>query len=177
VVHVECLDPADVPRFAELGVVACMQPRHCAPEIAGPGRDWAENIGAGRWHKAWPMRSLHEAGAVLAFSSDWNVAEMDPMVGLYTAVTRRPLDGGGDGEPWRPEETVDIETAVHGYTMGSAYANFLENDLGSLTVGKLADFVVLSRDILRRDPRDIPGTVAETVVVGGEVVHMVHTAA
>ncbi|MGW0550301.1 amidohydrolase [Streptomyces altiplanensis] len=167
VVHVECLDSEDTPRFGELGVVACMQPRHCAPEIAGPGKDWAENVGEGRWHKAWPMRSLHEAGAVLAFSSDWNVAEMDPMVGIYTAVTRRPLGGG---EPWMPGETVDVETAVHGYTMGSAYANFLEEERGSLTVGKLADFVVLSRDILAVAPEDIPGTVAETVVVGGEVV-------
>ncbi|MET9605791.1 amidohydrolase [Streptomyces sp. NPDC006512] len=168
VVHVECLDPADVPRFAELGVVACMQPRHCAPEIAGPGQDWAENVGEDRWHKAWPMRSLHEAGAVLAFSSDWNVAEMDPMIGIYTAVTRRPLDGG---DPWQPSETVDVATAVHGYTMGSAYANFLERERGSLTVGKVADFVVLSRDILAIAPERIPGTVAETVVVGGEVVH------
>lgn len=167
VVHVECLDPEDTPRFGELGVVACMQPRHSAPEIAGPGKDWAENVGEGRWHKAWPMRSLHEAGAVLAFSSDWNVAEMDPMVGIYTAVTRRPLGGG---EPWMPGETVDVETAVHGYTMGSAYANFLEHERGSLTVGKLADFVVLSRDILRVAPEDIPGTVAETVVVGGAIV-------
>ncbi|MFF8830954.1 amidohydrolase [Streptomyces sp. NPDC015131] len=168
VVHVECLDPADVPRFAELGVVACMQPRHCAPEIAGPGQDWAENVGAHRWHKAWPMRSLHRADAALAFSSDWNVAEMDPMIGLYTAVTRRPLAGG---EPWCPEETVDLTTAVHGYTMGSAHANFLEDELGSLTTGKLADFVVLSRDIFAVAPEDIPGTVAETVVVGGEIVH------
>ncbi|OEJ37646.1 hypothetical protein AR457_31315 [Streptomyces agglomeratus] len=167
VVHVECLDPEDTPRFRELGVVACMQPRHSAPEIAGPGKDWAENVGEGRWHKAWPMRSLHEAGAVLAFSSDWNVAEMDPMVGIYTAVTRRPLGGG---EPWMPGETVDVETAVHGYTMGSAYANFLEHERGSLTVGKLADFVVLSRDIFRVAPEDIPGTVAQTVVVGGAVV-------
>lgn len=167
VVHVECLDPQDTARFAELGVVACMQPRHCAPEIAGPGQDWAENIGSGRWHKAWPMRSLHEAGAVLAFSSDWNVAEMDPMIGIYTAVTRRPLAGG---EPWQPAETVDVETAVHGYTMGSAYANFLEDERGSLSVGKLADFTILSRDILRIRPEDIPGTTAELVVVGGEVV-------
>ncbi|NDZ78044.1 amidohydrolase [Streptomyces sp. SID10853] len=167
VVHVECLDPQDTARFAELGVVACMQPRHCAPEIAGPGQDWAENIGSDRWHKAWPMRSLHEAGAVLAFSSDWNVAEMDPLIGIYTAVTRRPLGGG---EPWQPGETVDVETAVHGYTMGSAYANFLEDERGSLTVGKLADFTVLSRDILRISPDDIPGTRAELVVVGGEVV-------
>ncbi|MGW1554113.1 amidohydrolase [Streptomyces sp. NPDC002346] len=168
VVHVECLDPDDTPRFAALGVVACMQPRHCAPEVAGPGKDWAENVGAERWHKAWPMRSLHTAGAVLALSSDWNVAEMDPMIGIHTAVTRRPLGGG---EPWMPQETISVETAVHGYTMGSAYANFLENERGSLTVGKAADFVVLSRDILRAAPEDIPGTVAETVVVGGVVEH------
>lgn len=168
VVHVECLDPEDVPRFRQLGVVACMQPRHCAPEIAGPGQDWAENVGEDRWHKAWPMRSLAEAGAVLAFSSDWNVAEMDPMVGIYTALTRRPL-GGGD--PWQEQETVDARTAVYGYTMGSAYANFLEGDRGSLTVGKAADFVILSRDILAVAPEQIPGTVAETVVVAGEVVH------
>ncbi|MDI3417668.1 amidohydrolase [Streptomyces luteolus] len=167
IVHVECLDPADTARFAELGVVACMQPRHCAPDVAGPGKDWAENVGPERWGKAWPMRSLYEAGARLAFSSDWNVAEMDPMTGIYTAVTRRPLTGG---EPWMAEETVDVETAVHGYTMGSAYANFLEDERGSLTVGKAADFVVLSRDILRVPAEQIPGTVAETVVVGGEVV-------
>ncbi|WP_405494529.1 amidohydrolase [Streptomyces sp. NBC_00096] len=168
VVHVECLDPEDVPRFERLGVVACMQPRHCAPEIAGPGQDWAENVGEERWHKAWPMRSLSEAGAVLAFSSDWNVAEMDPMIGIYTALTRRPLVGG---DPWQAEETVDAATAVHGYTMGSAYANFLDEDRGSLTVGKAADFVVLSRDILKVAPERIPGTVAEVVVVAGEVVH------
>lgn len=168
VVHVECLDPEDVPRFEQLGVVACMQPRHCAPEIAGPGQDWAENVGEGRWHKAWPMRSLAEAGAVLAFSSDWNVAEMDPMIGIYTAMTRRPLDGG---EPWQEQETVDARTAVYGYTMGSAYANFLEDERGSLTVGKAADFVILSRDILAVAPDRIPGTVAEVVVVAGNVVH------
>ncbi|MFJ3104504.1 amidohydrolase [Streptomyces sp. NPDC086835] len=168
VVHVECLDPDDTPRFAGLGVVACMQPRHCAPEVAGPGKDWAENVGPDRWHKAWPMRSLHEAGAVLALSSDWNVAEMDPMIGIYTAVTRRPLGGG---EPWMPQETISVEAAIHGYTMGSAYANFLEDERGSLSVGKAADFVVLSRDILRSPPEDIPGTVAETVVVGGRVEH------
>ncbi|MFB6714399.1 MULTISPECIES: amidohydrolase [unclassified Streptomyces] len=168
IVHVECLDPDDTPRFAALGVVACMQPRHSAPEVAGPGKDWAENIGAERWHKAWPLRSLHTAGAVLALSSDWNVAEMDPMIGIHTAVTRRPLGGG---EPWMPQETISVEAAVHGYTMGSAYANFLEKERGSLTVGKAADFVVLSRDILRAAPEDIPGTVAETVVVAGLVEH------
>ncbi|MEV4060702.1 amidohydrolase [Nonomuraea dietziae] len=168
VVHVECLDPADVPRFAELGVVACMQPRHCSPDIAGPGRDWAEAVGPSRWSKAWPMRSLHEAGAVLAFSSDWNVAEMDPMVGIYTAVTRRGLAGG---PAWMPEESVDLATAIRGYTMGSAYANFCEHDRGSLTVGKLADFTLLSEDLFAIPAEAIPGVRTDLVVVGGEVVH------
>ncbi|MFE2722503.1 amidohydrolase [Kitasatospora sp. NPDC059327] len=168
VVHVECLDPADVPRFAELGVVACMQPRHCSPDIAGPGKDWAEAVGEGRWSKAWPMRSLQEAGATLAFSSDWNVAEMDPLVGLYTAVTRRGLAGG---DPWMAEETVSLATALRGYTLGSAHANFLDDRLGSLTPGKLADLVLLSDDLFALDPKAILEARVELSVVDGEVVH------
>ncbi|MCU7826978.1 amidohydrolase [Kitasatospora sp. DSM 101779] len=168
VVHVECLDPADVPRFAELGVVACMQPRHCSPDIAGPGRDWAEAVGEHRWNKAWPMRSLHQAGAVLALSSDWNVAEMDPLVGLYTAVTRRGLAGG---DPWMPEETLDLATALRGYTLGSAYAVHLEHELGSLTPGKLADLVVVSDDLFELEPEAFLDARVELGVLGGEVVH------
>ncbi|OKI63600.1 hypothetical protein AMK15_14605 [Streptomyces sp. MJM1172] len=83
-------------------------------------------------------------------------------------MTRRPLGGG---PAWQPGETVDVATAVHGCTMGSAYANFLEEERGSLTVGKAADFVVLSRDIFAVPVESIPGTVAQTVVVAGEVVH------
>jgi predicted amidohydrolase YtcJ len=168
VVHVECLDPADVPRFAELGVVACMQPRHCSPDIAGPGRDWAEAVGEHRWSKAWPMRSLHRSGATLALSSDWNVAEMDPLVGLYTAVTRQGLAGG---EPWVPEETLDLATALRGYTLGSAYANHLEDELGSLAPGKLADLVMLSDDLFALEPKAFLDARVELGVVGGEVVH------
>ncbi|MFF1872276.1 MULTISPECIES: amidohydrolase [Streptomycetaceae] len=168
VVHVECLDPADVPRFAELGVVACMQPRHCSPDIAGPGRDWAEAVGEQRWTKAWPMRSLQRAGATLALSSDWNVAEMDPLIGLYTAVTRRGLAGG---DAWMPQETLDLATAVRGYTLGSAYANFLDDELGSLAPGKLADLVLLSDDLFALEPKAILDARVELSVVGGEVVH------
>ena len=168
IVHVECLDPADMPRFAGLGVVACMQPRHCAPDIAGPGYDWAENIGPARWSRAWPMRSLERSGATLAFSSDWNVAEMDPLTGIYTAVTRRGLDGG---TPWVPEETVDLATALRAYTLGSAYANFTEHDRGSLTVGKLADLVLLSDDLFALPPEAVKDTRVELSMVGGTVVH------
>ncbi|PVG81916.1 hypothetical protein DDE18_14500 [Nocardioides gansuensis] len=168
VVHVECVRPADLPRFAELGVVACMQPRHASPEIAGPGHAWAEAIGPDRWHQAWPLRSLAEHGAVLALSSDWNVAEMEPMIGLQCAVTRAPLSGGA---PWLPEEALDVETALRGYTLGSAYAVHSEHDRGSLAPGKLADLAVLSDD-----PLSCPaGALAKIDVletwVGGEPVH------
>ena len=145
-----------------------MQPRHCAPQVAGPGQDWARNVGEGRWHKAWRMRSLRAVGAVLAFSSDWNVAEMDPVIDICTAVTRRPLGGG---EPWQSGGAVDVATAVRGYTMGSAYANFPDGERGSLTVGKAADFVVLSRNIFEIPVESTPGPVAERVVVAGETVH------
>src|SRR5260221_201077 len=89
-IHIECLSPEDLPRFKALGVTACMQPRHCAPDITGK---WAMNIGPERSRYAWAFRSLKEAGATLAFASDWNVAEMDPLVGIYTALTRQGLDG------------------------------------------------------------------------------------
>lgn len=165
VVHVECLRREDLPRFAELGVVACMQPRHASPDLAGPGHAWADAVGEDRWHQAWPLRSLQEHGATLAFSSDWNVAEMEPMVGIYSAVTRAPLAGGA---PWQPEEAVSVQDAVRGYTMGSAVANFCEHDLGSITVGKLADLVVLDQDPYAIDPAKLADVAVLETWVGGE---------
>ncbi|MFJ9177466.1 amidohydrolase [Streptomyces sp. NPDC102360] len=167
-VHVECLHPGDVDRFARLGVVACMQPRHGAPDVAGPGKDWAEGVGEGRWAHAWAFRSLRDAGATLAFSSDWNVAEMDPLAHLYTAVTRRDRDGG---RPWIPEQTITLPEAVEAYTMGSAYANFLEGDRGSVTVGKYADLAVVSDDLFALPPQALRDASIDLTVVGGEVVH------
>jgi predicted amidohydrolase YtcJ len=131
-------------------------------------REWRVNVGEARWRHAWPMRGLHDSGAVLAFSSDWNVAEMDPMVGLYTAVTRADLDGG---ESWVPEETIDVETALRAYTAGSAWANFCEGERGMLAEGALADLVVLSQDVLDVEPAAILETQALLTMVGGEVVH------
>ncbi len=167
-VHVECLAPDDISRFAELGVVACMQPRHCAPDIAGPGHDWANAVGSARWSQAWPFRSLHAAGAPLAFSSDWNVAEMEPLLGIYTALTRRSLDGGA---VWTPEQTIDLPTALYAYTMGGAYANFCERNRGSLTPGKHADLVVLSDDLFHLPPEAIKDVQVDLTLVGGQVIH------
>ena len=168
VVHTECLHPDDVPRFGALGVTPIMQPRHCAPEIVA---DWRLNVGPERWRYAWAFRSLRDSGATVAFSSDWNVAEMDPMVGMYSAITRADLDGG---EAWVPEETVDIETAVRAYTMGGAYVAFADDRRGSVTVGKQADLVVLSEDLFAvadDDARRVLDVHVTHTVVDGELVH------
>jgi predicted amidohydrolase YtcJ len=169
VVHVECTDSGDVNRFAELDVVACMQPRHCAPEIV---TQWRENVGDERWRYAWPMRSLADSGAVLAFSSDWNVAEMDPLIGLYTALTRADLDGQSS---WVPEERVDLETALHAYTWGSAYSVAAEQNRGTIEPGKAADLTVFSADLFelveRNDPAAMLDAHVDLTMVGGSVVH------
>jgi len=166
-VHVECPDPADVPRFAELGVVPCMQPRHFAPDVA---LQWREDVGPERSRWAAPWRSLARSGAQLAFSSDWNVAEMDPMVGLYTAVTRADLHGDG---AWTTGETVDLATAIHAYTMGGAYANHVEDRRGSITPGKQADVIVLSEDVfaLELEPSGLLETKVDVAIVDGRIEH------
>jgi hypothetical protein len=146
-----------------------MQPRHCAPEIVG---QWRENVGEQRWRYAWPMRSLADRGAVLAFSSDWNVAEMDPLIGLYTALTRANLDGS---DAWVPEECVDLETALHAYTWGSAYSVGAEGHRGTLEVGKAADVAVFSSDLVRdvdeRGAAALLDAHVDLTMVGGSVVH------
>jgi predicted amidohydrolase YtcJ len=166
VVHAECVHPDDIPRFGQLGVVACMQPRHCAPDIVGP---WRANVGADRERFGWPFRSIQASGGVLAFSSDWNVAEMDPMTWLYTAVTRADLDGR---DAWNTDETIDLPTAVRAATLGSAWANFAELDRGTISSGKYADLVILSRDLFAPgDPRVILDTQVRMTIVGGRIVH------
>jgi predicted amidohydrolase YtcJ len=164
-VHVELVHPDDIGRFAELGVVACMQPRHAAPDIVDV---WREAVGDDRPSLPFPWRSLAERGAVLAFSSDWNVAQMEPIVGIYSALTRADLHGEGG---WSTDQTVDLETAIRGYTTGSAFANFVEHDRGSITRGKAADLVVLSDDLFRLEPAEILDASVDLTIVDGEVVH------
>jgi predicted amidohydrolase YtcJ len=164
IVHVECLSESDIPRFKALGVTACMQPRHCAPDITG---QWAKATGPQRWKYAWAFRSLRDSGATLAFSSDWNVAEMEPEIGIYTALTRKGLGGKPDGG-WIPEQTIDIETAVKGYTIKGAWANFVEGNRGSLVPGKYADLVLLSDDLFSIPPDKIKDARVVWTVVGGK---------
>jgi predicted amidohydrolase YtcJ len=164
-VHVELVHPDDLGRFGELGVVACMQPRHAAPDVVDV---WRGAVGTSRPSLPFPWRSLAERGAVLALSSDWNVAQMEPLIGIYSALTRADLRGEG---AWTTDQTLDLEAAIHGYTMGSAFANFAEGDRGSLTPGKAGDLAVLSQDPFRLEPAQLLETRVDVTVVDGRVVH------
>jgi len=165
-IHIECLNEKDIPRFHQLGVIACMQPRHCAPDITG---QWAKAVGPQRWKYAWAFRSLRDSGATLAFASDWNVAEMEPLIGIYTALTRKGLDGKPEGG-WIPEQTIDLETAIRAYTINGAYANFVEQNRGSITPGKYADLVLISENLFKIPVEKIKEVKVEWTMVGGREV-------
>jgi predicted amidohydrolase YtcJ len=163
--HAQHLLASDIPRFARLHVIASMQPYHCIDD----GR-WAEKrIGPERAKSTYAFRSLLDSGATLAFGSDWDVAPMNVLMGIYGAVTRRTLDGKHpDG--WVPEQKITVEEAVRAYTMGSAYASFDEKVKGSIESGKLADLVVLSDDIFSIDPVKIANTKVWMTIFDGRIV-------
>lgn len=164
--HAQHLRPVDYPRFAKLGVVASMQPFH----IIDDGR-WAEGrIGTKRCESSYAIRSLLDAGAKVAFGSDWSVAPLNPLLGIDAAVHRRTLDGKHP-QGWFPEQRISVAEAIECYTLTSAFAAHQEKHLGTLEPGKLADFVVLSRDILAAAERDnIARAEVLMTVVGGRVV-------
>ncbi|HTR26838.1 MAG TPA: amidohydrolase [Terriglobales bacterium] len=164
--HAQHLQPADVARFPLMKVIASMQPYHCIDD----GRWACGRIGKARAKEAWAFRSLLDAGATLAFGSDWWVAPIDPLAGIYAAVTRRPIDGSSP-EGWIPEQKISVREAVHAYTMGTAYAAFQDRIKGSIEAGKLADLAILSRDIFAIDPVELADTKVELTIVGGEVVY------
>lgn len=164
--HAQHLRPEDVPLFGKLGVIASMQPYH----LIDDGR-WAENrIGAERARGSYAFRSLLESGAVLAFGSDWHVAPMQPLMGIYAAVTRATLDGERPGG-WIPEQKIGVAEAIRAFTMGSAYASFDEGEKGSIEPGKLADLVVLSDDILSIAPAAIAKARVEVTIFDGRVIY------
>jgi len=163
--HAQHIHPDDIPRLAELGVIASMQPYHAIDD----GR-WAESvIGPERSRTTYAFRSLLDAGARIAFGSDWFVAPPTPLAGIYAAVTRRTLDGGNpDG--WVPEQKITVEEALAAYTRDAAYASFEEDVKGTLEPGKLADLVVLDRDITAITPEEIADAAVRATIVGGRIV-------
>jgi predicted amidohydrolase YtcJ len=164
--HAQHLRRQEVARFARTQVIASMQPSH----LADDGR-WAEKrLGQERLAGTYAFRSLLDAGATLAFGSDWPVAPLDPIQGIVAAVTRRTLDGKHPNG-WIPEQKITVQEAVRAYTAGSAYAEFAEHEKGAIAPGKLADVVLLSQDIFTVAPEDIEKTVVLLTVVNGRAVH------
>ena len=164
--HAQHVRPEDFARFGKLGIVASMQPYHAIDD----GR-WAEKrIGHERARSSYAWRSMLDAGVVLAFGSDWPVAPLDPLSGIYAAVTRATLDGKNPGG-WFPEQRLTVEEALRAYTLGAAYAAFQDNDKGTISPGKLADLVVLSEDLFRIPPERIKNVHAEITIVGGRVIY------
>lgn len=164
--HAQHLRPQDIPRMARLGVIASVQPYHAIDD----GR-WAEKrIGRERCKTTYAFRSLLDAGVRVTFGSDWPVAPLNPLLGIYAAVTRKTLDGKNPNG-WFPEQKISVEEAVRAYTVWGAYAEFAEKVKGSLEIGKLADLVVLSRDIFTIPPDEIAQVEVLYTIVGGKIVY------
>ncbi len=170
-VHAQVIREQDFQRLGHLGVVAEVQPFHLSDDM----RWMEERIGHERCRGAYAFRRLHDAGAVLSFGSDWpgtSAAEypINPMLGLYAAVTRQTVTGE-PAEGWFPEERVSMETALRAYTLGTAYGNFEEDVKGTIEVGKLADLTVLSQNLLEIPPSEILKTEVLYTIVGGTIVY------
>lgn len=164
--HAQHVKFEDIKRFVQLGVIASVQPYHCIDDGV-----WAEKrIGPERLKYTYPFKSFLDAGVKLCFGTDWYVAPLNPLLGVYAAVTRRTLD---DKNPngWIPEQKISVEDAIKCYTINSAYASFEENIKGSIEVGKLADLILLSDDIITIDPIKIKDVKVEMTMFDGEIIY------
>jgi predicted amidohydrolase YtcJ len=162
--HAQHLAPADIPRFGKLGVIASMQPYHAIDD----GR-WAERYIGKRIQTTYAFRSLLDSGARLSFGSDWFVAPPTPIEGIYAAVTRRTLDDRNPGG-WVPEQKISVDDALRAYTAGAAYASFDESRKGVLAAGRLADLVMLDRNLFDLPADQLRSARVAMTFVGGRKV-------
>ncbi len=168
--HIESTDPADMTRFASLGVIASMQPFHANPS---PNQIdvWTANIGDERASRGWVYGTLRKAGARVAFGSDWPVVTVDPRFGINMALNRTTPEGTPPGG-WYPAEKMPLSDVIAAYTSDAAYASFDEGRKGRLTLGQLADIVVLSKDVFALEPARIMDAVVTHTIVDGKVVYV-----
>jgi predicted amidohydrolase YtcJ len=163
--HVEVIHPDDIHRFKELGVTASMQPDHFAMSERGV---YTDRIGAEREKNVFSIHTLQKAGAKLAFGTDFPIDVLNPLLQIYRAVTR--IDSSGK-TVWHPHERITLAEALKAYTAGSAYGTCREQELGTLEVGKLADIVVLERNLFEVPLEDIPEVKVQVTIVDGNVVY------
>jgi predicted amidohydrolase YtcJ len=164
--HAQHLREADIPRFCKQNVIASMQAYHAADD----GRWCDKRLGSKRSKTAYAFRSLLDTGAILAFGSDWTVAPLNPLLGIKAAVTRQTLDGQHPNG-WIPEQRISLDDALRAYTFGSAYAEFAEKMKGTLSEGKLADVILLDRDIYKLDPSEIDQARVLLTILDGKVIY------
>ena len=163
--HAQILHPDDMPRFVSLGVIASMQPTHCITDK----RFCEKRIGSERSKGAYAWRTLLDLGVNIAFGTDYSVEPIEPMEGLYAAVTRKDRMGE-EGEGWYPEQKLTMEEAIELYTLGAAYAQFMEERKGMIRVGYLADLVMVNQDLLEIPGDEIMKTQVDYTIVGGKVI-------
>lgn len=164
--HAQVVDPKDIPRFATLGVIASVQPTHATSDMNMA----EERVGAARLRGAYAWQSLLRAGARLALGSDFPVEEESPLRGMLAAIARTDSSGAPSGG-WHPEEALGREQALRGFTLDAAFAAFQEAELGSLTPGKRADFVILPEDPMTCDPLRLPAMRPVATYIAGEQVY------
>jgi predicted amidohydrolase YtcJ len=164
--HAQTLRLSDIPRFGQLGVIASMQPTHCISDK----RFYEKRIGTERSKGAYAWRSLVESGAMLAFGTDYQVEPLNPMEGLYAAVSRKDRLGE-EGNGWFPAQKITMEEAIKHYTLGSAYSQFMEDRKGIIKPGYLADIVITDKDLLSIPETEIMKTKVDYTITGGKVVY------
>jgi predicted amidohydrolase YtcJ len=164
--HAQTLLLSDIPRFAKLGVIPSMQPTHCISDK----KFCEKRIGAQRAKGAYAWKRLADTGAHLAFGTDYQVEPLNPMEGLYASVTRKDRLGE-DGEGWFPEQKITMEDAIRYYTLGSAYAQFMEDRKGMIKPGYLADIIIVDKDLLTIPENEIMKTKVDYTITGGKVVY------
>ena len=169
--HIEQCDPKDVPRFGKLGIVASMQPYHwCCHDISGVNDPWEQNLGRPRWSHGFRWRDIARGGAMLVHGSDWPVVTIDPIVGVYSAITRQSFAGVPAGG-WYPDQRLTLHEALAGYTRNASKVAFMEDRIGTLEPGKKADLVVLSGDLRSMTPREMLDVPVRLTILDGKVVH------
>ena len=164
--HAQTLQPSDIPRFAKLGIIASMQPTHCISDK----KFCEKRIGPERAKGAYAWKSLADAGTIIAFGTDYQVEPLNPMEGLYAAVTRKDRLGE-DGEGWHPEQKIKMDEAIKFYTLGSAYSQFMEDRKGMIKKRFLADIVIVDKDLLTIPENEIMKTKVDYTITGGKVVY------
>ena len=171
IAHLELIDPAEIPRFKRLGVIADFQPlwayqdsyiKDLTEPVLGPARS--------RW--LYPIGSVLRTGAIVAGGSDWSVSSMNPLEAIQVGVTRRDPEADS-GPAWIPEEVAPLDAMIRAYTINAAYARFADSTTGSVTVGKLADLVLLDRDLFAIPAAEIAGTKVQATILGGRIVYSV----